>query len=96
MGVYTGVGAAMTVFGFVFNGGIQAGTSNGDDTSFLVDILMVTLGGSIVLVGLPAALAGALSAHDGVMIEAPGRTPGMASGPRLRWAGPLAPTTFTF
>jgi len=96
MGIFTGVGAAMTVFGLVYNGGIQAGTVNGDDTSFLVNILMVTLGGSILLVGLPAALAGALSAHDGVMIEAPGKTAEMASAPRLQWAGPLAPTTFTF
>jgi hypothetical protein len=95
MGIMTGVGAGMLAFGLVFNGGVQAG-SNGGDGAFVVNILMVALGGSIVLVGLPGALSSALSAHDAVYVEAPGKPAEMARLPSLEWGGPLAPTSFLF
>lgn len=98
MGIFTGVGAALTVFGLVYDGGFSntTGGNSSDTTGFLVQVLAVTLGGSIVLVALPGTLAGALSAHDGVLIETPGKASEMASGPKLQWGGPLAPTTIRF
>jgi hypothetical protein len=107
MAVMTGIGAAATVFGLVFDGGVQAGSGcadtqttgcnqNASDASFIANILMVSLGGSLVLLGLPGMIAGFASAHDAVMIQAPNKVPEMASGPHFTWGGPLEPTTFHF
>jgi hypothetical protein len=99
MGILTAVGAGLTVFGCLYDGGFAYTTSSsgsGDASGLIIQILSVSLGGSIVLLGLPGALAGALSAHDGVFIEAPGKASEMASGPHIEWGGPLAPTTFKF
>ncbi len=108
LGVVAAIGAGATVFGLVYQGGVQAGTGSVDssgntsnpsgasETSFLVNLLMVTLGGSALIIGLPGAISGAVSAHDGILIETPGKASEMASGPRFEWGGPLAPTTLRF
>lgn len=97
MGIATVIGAGATIFGLLYEGGFSGTTCPGcDTTGFIIDLLAVTLGGSIVLLGLPGTLGGALSAHDGVLIETPGKASEMASGPRFEWGGPLAPTTVRF
>ena len=110
MGILTAVGAGATVFGLVYQGGVQAGAGNqtpdasgnvsnptgASETSFLVNLLMVTLGGSALILGLPGAIGGAVSAHDAILIETPGKASEMASGAHIEWGGPLAPTTVRF
>jgi hypothetical protein len=92
-GVLAGVGGVAIVVGLVLNGG----PGNDSDTGlFLTDVLLLTLGGSLALVGLPSLIAGAASAHDGLLIETPGKASEMARGPQLEWGGPLAPTTIRF
>ena len=96
-GIATVIGAGATIFGLLYEGGFSGTTcSSCDTTGFVIDLLAVTLGGSLVLLGLPGTLGGALSAHDGVLIETPGKASEMASGPHIEWGGRSAPTTFRF
>jgi hypothetical protein len=70
-------------------------TSN-DNPNFLLNLLLVTIGGSVLLVTAPGGIAGWFTAHDGLLIETPGKASEMARGPQLEWGGPLAPTTIRF
>ncbi len=97
LGVLAAIGAGATIFGFVNGHGLQSDDGKGNTYSeFLPNILTITIGGSLLLVTLPGALAGSLTAHDGLLIETPGKASEMARGPKLEWGGPLAPTTFRF
>jgi hypothetical protein len=93
-GVMAGAGGGMLAFGLLYGGGVGGTANNADGGGLILDILMITFGGTFLLMGTVAGLAGTFSAHDGVMVEAPGKLGEMARGPR--WGGPLAPTTFTW
>ena len=98
-GVMVGLGGIALVFGLTYAPPGQSaglGVSATDTGDFLLNVLMVTLGGSLILVGLPGMIAGSVSAHDGLLIDTPGKASEMARGPKLEWGGPLEPTTFRF
>jgi len=95
-GVMSVVGGGALAFGLLNGGGLSSGASASGGDTLLVNILMVSLGGTFLLLGVPGGLAGALSDHNGVMIETPGKPAEMAGAPHLEWGGPLAPTTIKF
>jgi hypothetical protein len=107
LSVFAAAGAVATLVGLTTSCGLQsqcgsttdpatgAVTSN-DNPNFLLNLLLVTIGGSVLLVTAPGGIAGWFTAHDGLLIETPGKASEMARGPKLEWGGPLAPTTFRF
>ncbi|HEX8791907.1 MAG TPA: hypothetical protein VF765_13225 [Polyangiaceae bacterium] len=98
MGAALAVSAGLVVFGFE-NGGLSDGT-NPDGTSanpnFVLNLTLVTIGGTFALLALPGMLGGIFSAHDGMLIESPGKDKEMAGRPKLQWGGLSAPTTWHF
>ncbi len=98
-GVTLGAGVAAVAIGFL-NGGFSSNTdANGNSTNsgaVALNIVLVTVGATAALVGLPLGIAGLAASHDGVLIEAPGRAPEMASGRGLQWGGLAAPLTLRF
>ena len=95
-GIMAAVGGGALVFGLVNGNGLVSPTGSSDDSTFLVNLLLVSLGGGLALVGLPGAFLGALSAHDGLMVDVPGKASELAGRPRFEWGGPPAPTTWRF
>ncbi len=107
LSVFAAAGAVATLVGLTTSCGLQsqcgsttdpatgAVTSN-DNPNFLLNLLLVTIGGSVLLVTAPGGIAGWFTAHDGLLIETPGKASEMARGPQLEWGGPLAPTTIRF
>ena len=106
LSVLAAVGAGATIFGFVNGCGLSATCGPSTDSTgtaisnsnpdFLLNLLMVTIGGSVLLVTAPGGIAGWFTAHDGLLIETPGKASEMARGPHFEWGGPTEPTTFRF
>ena len=94
-GIMAAAGGGMLAFGFLNPPGLND-SGGGSSGTVALNIIMVTIGGIVALVGVPALIAGMVSSHDGVVIEAPGKAPEMAKAPALRWGGLAAPTTVTF
>ncbi len=107
LSVFAAAGAVATLVGLTTSCGLQsqcgsttdpatgAVTSN-DNPNFLLNLLLVTIGGSVLLVTAPGGIAGWFTAHDGLLIETPGKASEMARGPHFEWGGPTEPTTFRF
>lgn len=93
-GILTAVSGGMIAFSLLYGTGLSGSGSN--DPYLVTNIVMVTVGGTLALLALPLGLGGLLSAHDGLMVESPGKPGEMADTSPLRWGGPLAPTTFRF
>ena len=98
MGSLLAVSAGLVVFGFANGSGLSDNTSAaGSDTgTFVLNLTLVTVGGTFALLALPGMLGGIFSAHDGMVIESPGKTMEIAGKPSLQWGGLAAPTTWRF
>jgi hypothetical protein len=98
MGSLLAASAGMIVFGLTFDGGFGSATTgaSGDSGALVLNITMVTIGGSIALLALPGMLGGIFSAHDGMVVQSPGKEMETASKPGLQWGGLAAPTTWRF
>jgi hypothetical protein len=99
MGSVLAVSAGMIVFGFTYSTGLSSGsTPSGpvDSGTFVLNLTLVTIGGTFALLALPGMLGGIFSSHDGMMIESPGKQMEVASKPTLQWGGLAAPTTWHF
>jgi len=102
MGSVLAVSAGLVVFGLT-NGPNGQGLSETTGTdgqsnngNFVLNLTLVTIGGTFALLALPGMLGGIFSAHDGMVIESPGKTMEIASKPALQWGGLAAPTTWHF
>jgi hypothetical protein len=95
MASVTAVGGGMIAFGFLNGPGLSS-SGSGSDGTVVLNIVLVTIGGTLALVGLPAFIGGLLSEHDAVVIESPGKGTEIAGKPRLEWGGLAAPTTWRF
>ena len=102
MGSVLAVSAGLVVFGLT-NGPNGQGLSETTGTdgqsnngNFVLNLTLVTIGGTFALLALPGMLGGLFSAHDGMVIESPGKTMEIAKKPALQWGGLAAPTTWHF
>jgi hypothetical protein len=97
MGSLLAVSAGLVVFGFTNGQGLsEASSSDGGSGTFVLNLTLVTVGGTFALLALPGMLGGIFSAHDGMVIESPGKQMEIASKPALQWGGLAAPTTWRF
>lgn len=98
MGSVLAVSAGLVVFGLSNGQGLSDTGANGAGTNgdLVLNITLVTVGGTFALLALPGMLGGIFSAHDGMMIESPGKQMEVARRPALQWGGLAAPTTWHF
>jgi hypothetical protein len=101
MGTVLAVSAGLVAFGFANGQGLSDSTPPGapagsGNPDFVLNLTLVTVGGAFALLALPGMLGGVFSAHDGMLIESPGKTMEMAGKPSLHWGGLAAPTTWRF
>ncbi len=94
MGSLLAVSAGLVVFGFTYGPGLSDPPGGSGD--FVLNLTLVTVGGTFALLALPGMLGGIFSAHDGMVIESPGKQMEIASKPALQWGGLAAPTTWHF
>jgi len=94
MGSLTAVSAGLVVFGLAHAPGLS--DPPGESGDFVLNLTLVTIGGTFALLALPGMLGGIFSAHDGMVIESPGKQMEVAGKPRLECGGPAAPTTWRF
>jgi hypothetical protein len=95
MGSVLAVSAGLVVFGFA-NGQGLSDPPGGSSGTFVLNLTLVTVGGTFALLALPGMLGGIFSAHDGMVIESPGKQTEIAGKPSLQWGGLAAPTTWRF
>ena len=95
MGSMTALGGGLIAFGLLNKPGLSS-SNGGDDGTVVLNIVLVTIGGSLALVGLPAFIGGLAGAHDAMVIESPGKQMEIAGKPSLQWGGLAAPTTWRF
>jgi hypothetical protein len=97
MGSLAAVSGGLVVFGLVNGPGLSgSGPSGSQDGAFVINITLVTIGGTLALLAIPGFIGGLLSSHDGMMIESPGKQMEVAGKPALQWGGLAAPTTWHF
>lgn len=80
-GIITLVGGGMVAFGLLNGGGLSSGDGGTRNPSLAINVVAVTLGATFGFVGLIGFLGGTFSAHDGLMVQNPGKTPELAVGP---------------
>jgi hypothetical protein len=94
MGSLAAVSAGLVVFGLVHGPGLSDPPGGSGD--FVLNLTLVTVGGTLALLAIPGFFGGLLSSHDGMMIESPGKQMEIAGKPSVQWGGPAAPTTWRF
>jgi hypothetical protein len=96
------VGLGVMAFGLTANGGLSESTSGsssdgGGSGNYVVNLTLAITGGSIGGLAAIYFLMGAISKHDALMVPTgDGKQEFVQSPSPIRWAGPLAPTTFLF
>ncbi len=96
MGSVLAASAGLVVFGFANGPGLSDSGNSGGSGTFVLNLTLVTVGGTFALLALPGMLGGIFSAHDGMMIQSPGKEMEIAGKPKLQWGGLAAPTTWRF
>jgi hypothetical protein len=92
-GVMTAAGLGAVGFSLANGPGLSSSGAGGINA---LNLIMLTSGIVVGVVGLPYLFAGLFSSHDGMIILAPGKGPEEARGPAVQWGGFADPTTLRF